>query len=113
MESTLGTRPSATWRSILKGLASLEQGIRVWIGNGYSTTIWRSSWIPEDGKFKVLTPAPDNYYPWKVAGLINPMTGMWDKDFIDRIFWEVDRRRILNIPLGSNKVDDRIVCHYS
>lgn len=48
-----------------------------------------------------------------MADLINPMTGMWDKDFIDRIFWEVDIRRILNIPLGSNTVDDMIVWHYS
>lgn len=83
------------------------------IGNGLSTTIWSDQWIPNDGNFKIITPQPESYYPWRVADLINPMTGWWNKDFIDNTFWEVDRGRILAVPLGSNAIHDRMIWHYS
>lgn len=56
MEGSLGTRPSATWRSILQARPLVKEGIRVRIGDGFHTAIWGSSWIPEDGNFKLITP---------------------------------------------------------
>lgn len=113
LEATLGARPSATWRSILKAKPFLEAGIRTRIGNGYSTAIWDSAWIPETGNFKVITPRPSNFYPCRVADLINLVTGTWDVGFIESVFWEVDRARIMAIPLGKVGADDRMVWHYS
>lgn len=49
----------------------------------------------------------------KVADFIYPVTGLWDKEFIDSTFFEVDRGRILRILLGSNVVEDRLVWYYS
>lgn len=78
------------------------------IANGYSTAIWGSAWIPEDGNFKVITPPPASLFSLQVADLINPMTGLWDSTF-----WEVNRDRILAIPLGTTLAEDRLVWHYS
>lgn len=113
LEATLGTGPFATWRSIMKARPFLEQGIRTRIGNGYSTAIWGSAWIPEHGNFKVITPPPVTWFPQRVADLINPLTWAWDREFINNTFWEVDRARILAIPLGTISAEDRMVWHYS
>lgn len=113
MEATTGSWPSATWRSILAARPFVERGSRVRIGNGYSTAIWESDWIPENGNFKVITPRPQSFYPVKVADLIDPISGTWDVGMINSTFWEVDRGRILAIPLGSVMADDKTVWHYS
>lgn len=113
MAATVRLRPSATWHSILKARPFLEQGIRVRIGNGYTTAIWGSDWIPETGNFKVITPWPQTFYPIKVADLIDPISGRWDVEMLHNTFWEVDKYRILAIPLGSNTADDKLVWHYS
>lgn len=101
LEANLGARPSATWRSILKARPFLEAGIRTRIENGYSTAIWDDAWIPEDENLQFITPRPPNFYHWRVADLINPVTGKWDEAFIESVFCEVDRARIMSIPLGT------------
>lgn len=112
MEEGLGSRPSAIWRSILKARPFFERGLRTRIGNGYSTQIWRSAW-PDDGNFKIITPEPASFYPHKVMDLIYPITGTWDKEYIDTSFWEIDRARILSVPLGTTSAEDKLMWHYS
>lgn len=55
MEAAHRTRPSATWRSIMKARPYLQQGLRKRIENGLQTDIWRDAWIPESGNFKIIT----------------------------------------------------------
>lgn len=56
LEARLGSRPSATWRSILQARPVFAQGIRIRVGNGFSTSIWEDAWIPEAGNFRVIQP---------------------------------------------------------
>lgn len=50
MDATTGSRPSATWSSLLKARGLISRGLRLRIGNGYSTDIWSSPWIPDDNR---------------------------------------------------------------
>lgn len=110
----MGSRPSATWRGIMKARCLFEKGLRIRIGNGQATRIWGTSWIPEDGYFKILTPQPLNsLYPDRVADLIDPITRTWRVDVVNDIFWPVDRERILAIPIGALEVEDRLVWHFT
>lgn len=114
MEATAGSRPSSTWRSILKARALVSKGLRIRIGNGYYTNIWSSPWIPDDGRFTLYTPRPPTiFYPWKVADLIDEEAGTWNMPFIEATFWPVDCERIGRIPLGAITSDDRLVWHFS
>ena len=45
MESSLGSRPSFAWRSLLHGREPLQQGLVTRIGNGTSTNVWWDKWI--------------------------------------------------------------------
>lgn len=70
-----GSRPSATWSSILQARGLLLRGLRVRIGNGFSTGIWDTPWLKDHGNFRVFTPRPPNsVYPMRVADLIDPIT---------------------------------------
>lgn len=112
LEACKGSRPSATWTSLLKARSSFTEGLRVRIGNGYSTDIWNSQWIPHDGNFRVITPRPHLYFfPYKVADLINPITGTWDLDMLENHFWPIDQARILSIPIGGIGSDDKLIWH--
>lgn len=47
---------SYTWRSILKGVQLLKEGIIWRIGDGKSVNIWTDPWIPRNDTRRVLTP---------------------------------------------------------
>lgn len=114
MEAALGSRPSATWRGILKTRPLIKQGLRIRVGNGYFTEIWDSPWIPDDGRFTLFTTRPpDCYFPWKVADLVDPESNAWNIKMTESTFWPIDRNRILSVPLGAITSDDRVVWHYT
>lgn len=114
MEAALGSRPSATWRGILKARPLIKQGLRIRVGNGYFTEIWDSPWIPDDGRFTLFTTRPpDCYFPWKVADLVDPESNAWNIKMTESTFWPIDRNRILSVPLGAITSDDRVVWHYT
>lgn len=113
LEAPLGSRPSTTWRSILRARPFVHQGLRMRIGNGFHTNIWGTPWIPEDGNFKVITPPPDNpLFPITVADLIDPTTETWNVGTIEKYFWGIDHARILAIPIGASTSKDQLVWHY-
>lgn len=113
-EAETGGRPSATWRSILLVGPFFQEGLRVRIGNSFSTTIWHNAWVKEDGNFRVITPqTPASFFPFKVADLIDPMTGTWDREMLERTFWPVDHSLVLSTPTGGPSMDDLLVWHYS
>ncbi|WVZ74299.1 LOW QUALITY PROTEIN: hypothetical protein U9M48_022500 [Paspalum notatum var. saurae] len=47
----------------------------------------------------------------KVSDLIDPGTGNWDRDLVQDIFWEVDAKHILSIPLSRN-TEDLLAWHF-
>lgn len=54
MEAGAGRRPSTMWSGIIKARSLLVKGMRVRIGNGYSTAIWDTPWIPDDGHYRFI-----------------------------------------------------------
>lgn len=113
LEARSGSRPSAAWSSISKARILINKRRRIRIGNGYSTKIWDSPWIPDAGRFTMYTPRPpDTYFPMHVADLIDPITRTWNKQLLATIFWPIDCARILSIPVGSIYSEDRLVWNY-
>lgn len=114
LEATMGSRPSATWLSIMQVRPFFRKGLRVRIGHGYHTAVWESPWINEDVNFHSITPRPESCsFPWHVADIIEPNTGGWDRSLIEQPFWPVDWDRIYATPIGAPTVEDRTVWHYS
>ena len=42
----------------------------------------------------------------KVSDLINPVTNSWDEELVDQTFCEVDKHKVLAIPLPSHEMED-------
>lgn len=114
LNATLGTRRSATWRSIWMARTYLERGLRYRVGNGNRISIWADPWIPEDGNFKVITPRPfHSGFPYAVSDFIDPISRSWNFELLSTHLWEVDRQRVLSISIGGETAQDRLIWHYS
>ncbi|XP_012847034.1 PREDICTED: uncharacterized protein LOC105967016 [Erythranthe guttata] len=114
LTAELGSRPSATWRSLVKARSHLLKGLRKRIGDGSSTSIWADPWLGDDGNFKVITRRPlHSCFPDRVEDLIDQTSKSWDISIINEQFWPVDRERILAIPIGSSYASDKWIWHYT
>ena len=101
---------SYTWRSILRGIELLKQGV-VWrIGMGESVDAWSDPWIPR-GKTRRPVNTRGLALIDRVADLINPLTEQWDADLVFELFGEEDAKHILEIPLWSG-MEDHLAWHY-
>jgi hypothetical protein len=65
---------SYTWRSILKGLELLKEGLIWRIGHGERVRIWDDPWLPKGLTRKPITPRRASILT-RVNELINPLTG--------------------------------------
>jgi hypothetical protein len=63
---------SYTWRSILKGMAILKEGMLWRLGDGEGIDIWHDPWIPKEHTRKPITPRGSNQLRY-VSELINPI----------------------------------------
>jgi hypothetical protein len=95
---------SYTWRSILKGLEILKEGIIWRIGDGSRINIWSDPWLPREWTRKPLTPR-GNILLTKVDELINPVTGTWDEELVLQTFWPQDAELILATPVHTDLED--------
>ena len=68
---------SYIWRSILKGLELLKEGLIWRIEDGSSVNIREDLWISREVKPEVITQRNGSILT-KVADLLNPGTGNWD-----------------------------------
>lgn len=96
---------SYSWRSILKGVQLLREGVIWRIGNGEKVNIWNDPWIPRGKSRKPATPQRRNVILHKVSELINPVDGDWDEDLIKQTFNEKDAEEILQIPISEGNED--------
>jgi hypothetical protein len=65
---------SYTWRSILKEIQLMKQGM-VWrVGDGRGLKIWNDPWLPRDASRKPFTPRGTSLVT-DVDELIDPVTG--------------------------------------
>lgn len=104
LEATAKKGISYTWRSILKGVKLLKEGLICRIGNGDIVNTWKDPWIPRNSTRRIITPRRGSILE-KVADLINPVTGFWDEQLIRDTFWEQEAKFILSIPLFEDMED--------
>jgi hypothetical protein len=95
---------SYTWRSILKRIALLKEGIIKRVGTGQSINCWTAPWIPRKWDRFPIT-RRGNVVVSIVADLISLVTGSWDEDLVTEIFRLVDANLILSIPLRDGMED--------
>lgn len=73
------------WRSILVGRDLLLTNTGKTIGNGRDTSIWNDPWLSTTTLARPMGPPEQTTKDLKVADLLSPATGDWDKDVINRI----------------------------
>ena len=104
LQATACTGMSYTWRSILKGIELLKAGVIKRVGNGQTIEVWKDPWIPRKWDRLPIT-KKGNAVISKVAEIIDPITGCWDENLVNDIFWPVDVQQILAIPLRDGMED--------
>ncbi|XP_019194227.1 PREDICTED: uncharacterized protein LOC109188138 [Ipomoea nil] len=104
-DACLGNNPSFCWRSILAAQKLICGGVRRRIGNGQSTLIWDHPWLHDESRPQILTEKPPQLAQAKVVGLLDQLTGTWDKDILTDIFIPEDVERILKIPVSPDYED--------
>lgn len=101
---------SYCWRSILKGVQVLKNGI-VWrVGDGENINIWTDPWLPK-GISRMVTSRRGNNLLTKVAELIDPVFYSWDEQLIKKTFNEQDAQAILQIPIQEG-AEDFLAWHF-
>ena len=98
LEATVSPGISYSWRSILRGLELLKDGIIWRIGDGENIRIWDDPWLNREGSRQPITPRRQCLLT-RVHELINPITGEWDELLIRDTFWEMDAKVILTMPI--------------
>ena len=100
---------SYAWRSILHGVQALQKGLIWRVGNGENINIWLDPWIPNGANQRPATPKGRTILT-KVADLIDPNTGLWDRDLVEAVFWDIDANLILAIPIQMDQ-EDHVAWH--
>lgn len=95
---------SYSWRSIVRGVQVLKVGLIWRVGDSTDIDMWNDPWIPLGTTRRPITPRRGIVLN-KVANLINPITGEWDRELIQDIFWEEDVKNILAIPVHNGYSD--------
>ena len=92
---------SYVWRSILKGLNVLREGI-VWrIGDGSQVRVWNDPWPPRGTTRRPVTAQGESDIEW-VSELVDNTTGMtWNRELIAEMFHADDAQTIMAIPLRA------------
>lgn len=101
---------SYVWRSILRGIELLREGV-VWrIGDGTKIHIWEDPWIPRGVTRRPSAPRGHSLLT-RVCELIDPDTGSWDQALVERCFHPDDVPYVLSIPI-SDQTEDFLAWHF-
>jgi hypothetical protein len=76
---------SYAWRSIVRGVQALKDGLIWRVGDGTQINIWTDPWIPQGVTRRPCTPRGQTILN-KVSELINPISGEWDRNLVTDIF---------------------------
>lgn len=101
---------SYSWRSLVRGLVALKEGLIWRVGDGNRINIWSDPWIPNKATRRPITPRGRTLLN-KVSELISPVTGGWDEELIKEVFWPKDVPSILAIPIRSG-FEDKVAWHF-
>uniref|UniRef100_A0A0A9CHE7 Reverse transcriptase zinc-binding domain-containing protein n=1 Tax=Arundo donax TaxID=35708 RepID=A0A0A9CHE7_ARUDO len=100
---------SYAWRSIVRVMQALKEGLIWRVGDGTQINIWNDPWVPAGTKRRHITPR-GRVLLTRVSELIDPTTGEWDSNLIREVFWEEDVQNILAIPVRYD-MEDSIAWH--
>jgi hypothetical protein len=81
LEASASNGISYTWRSILKGVKLLKEGLIWRVGDGSQINIWTDMWLNREGSRLPVTPKCQCLLS-KVSELICPVTGQWDEELV-------------------------------
>ncbi|XP_073355407.1 uncharacterized protein [Aegilops tauschii subsp. strangulata] len=95
---------SYTWRSILKGVALLKEGLICRVGDGTSIKIWSDPWLNREGLRTPKTPR-GRCLLTRVCELVDPDTHQWDESLVRDIFIEDEAKIILATPVREDYDD--------
>lgn len=95
---------SYTWRSILRGIQLLKEGVIKRVGDGRSINIWQDPWVPRNGSPFLIT-RKGNVVIDCVADLLDPVSGKWDVDLVDDCLWPADAIHVSKILVCLNLED--------
>lgn len=98
LHASIGSKPSFVWSSLIWGKELMCKGLRVRIGSGDSTYVFRDPWIPSDACFKAITPKDSDSPDIKVSEFILP-GARWNISKLNQFMWEEDVAKITSIPL--------------
>ena len=76
---------SYSWRSIVRGVQALKDGLIWRVGDGTQINIWTDPWIPRGVTRRPCTPRGQTILN-KVSDLIDPMSGDWDRSLVNDVF---------------------------
>lgn len=85
---------SYTWRSILKGVALMKEGLICQVGDGTSIKIWSDPWLNREGVRTPMTPR-GRCLLTRVCELDDPETQCWDERLVRDIFSAEEAKIIL------------------
>lgn len=98
LQSSLGSRPSYAWGSILHGRELLSKGLIREIGNGRSSNVWHVNWIiapiqrtPNYRQDSVID------LTLTISDLLLPNSSAWDAALVRRTFTDHDTEIILRL----------------
>ena len=72
---------SYSWRSIVRGIQALNNGLIWRVGDGTQINVWLDPWIPGGVTRRPITPRGHTVLT-KVSELIDPATGDWDRHMV-------------------------------
>ena len=101
---------SYSWRSILRGVELLKDGVIWRVGSGEDIDAFSDPWIPRGTTRRPCTPQPNNV-TMKVADLIDQDTMTWNIELVREIFHPDDVKEILSIPLRAD-MEDWLAWHF-
>ncbi|GAA0160045.1 hypothetical protein LIER_16689 [Lithospermum erythrorhizon] len=95
--STLGPKPSFTWRSLLSVKWLLEDGTFI--------KIWKHSWVEHTWSKIPITPVPPDFIEAKVSDLIDADIETWNISKVRSWLFNVDNDEILKIKVNRLEPD--------
>lgn len=105
LSAQLGNHPSQNWRAVIEGRDTLKQGLIRRIGNGETTSIWNSNWIPRKENMRPIVSLVPNP-PQFVLELIEPVNARWNVQLLEEVFLPYDAVAIQKIPICTRNIED-------
>ncbi|XP_050217745.1 uncharacterized protein LOC126668598 [Mercurialis annua] len=106
LQAKLGSNPSYVWRSIWSTQKVMVEGVRVCIGDGHNTEVWKDPWILNEESGYLETNALPHLEGCKVWQLFQSDKKAWDEEILGDLFFVSDQMSIKSIPLSVRDRQD-------